>query len=76
MAPWSGFCPRSSGTACARCAAMNVHLSATIETASTVGARRGVPVVLRVDTAAMVAAGYQFRISANGVWRVDHVLPQ
>lgn len=54
----------------------DVHLSATIETASKVGARRGAPVVLRVDAAAMVAAGYQFRVSANGVWLVDHVPPR
>ena len=54
----------------------DVHLSATVETASTVGARRGAAVVLRVDAAAMVSAGYQFRLSANGVWLVDHVPPQ
>jgi putative RNA 2'-phosphotransferase len=45
-----------------------VHLSPDVATASAVGGRRGRPVVLRVDTAAMAAAGFPFTRSANGVW--------
>ena len=33
-----------------------------------VGARRGEPVVLKVDAAAMAQDGHQFQLSANGVW--------
>ncbi|MFC6984437.1 RNA 2'-phosphotransferase [Streptomyces cirratus] len=54
----------------------HVHLSADRETATRVGARRGRPVVLAVDAAAMRAAGHVFRISANGVWLVDAVPPR
>ena len=53
----------------------HVHLSATRETAVTVGARRGRPVVLLVDTAAMSAAGHEFFQAANGVWLTAHVPP-
>ena len=51
----------------------HVHLSTDIETAQKVGRRRGRPVVLVVDAAAMVEAGHQFFVSANGVWLVDTV---
>ena len=51
----------------------DVHLSADAGTARTVGARRGRPVVLRVDAAAMAAAGISFTRSTNGVWLVDAV---
>lgn len=51
----------------------HVHLSADVVTAKAVGARRGKPVVLVVDAAAMVAAGQPFFRSANGVWLVDAV---
>ncbi|WP_327168380.1 RNA 2'-phosphotransferase [Streptomyces subrutilus] len=53
----------------------HVHLSPDRETATRVGARRGRPVVLAVDAAAMRAAGHVFRVSANGVWLVDAVPP-
>lgn len=52
-----------------------VHLSPDVETARTVGGRRGRPVVLRVDAPAMAAVGFAFRRSANGVWLVDAVPP-
>ncbi|MEV4054434.1 RNA 2'-phosphotransferase [Amycolatopsis sp. NPDC049688] len=52
-----------------------VHLSATPETARTVGARRGKPVILRIDAAAMTAAGHKFQVSANGVWLTTSVPP-
>jgi putative RNA 2'-phosphotransferase len=54
----------------------DVHLSATVETARRVGARRGKPVVLVVDTAAMRADGHEFRVSANGVWLANAVPPE
>ncbi|MEV0083137.1 RNA 2'-phosphotransferase [Saccharopolyspora sp. NPDC050642] len=53
----------------------HVHLSVDRETAKRVGGRRGRPVVLTVDAAGMHAAGHEFRVSANGVWLVDHVRP-
>jgi putative RNA 2'-phosphotransferase len=52
-----------------------VHLSATVETAVTVGARRGRAVVLQVDAAGMRRAGHEFQISDNGVWLTDAVPP-
>ncbi|MEU5266533.1 RNA 2'-phosphotransferase [Amycolatopsis sp. NPDC021455] len=52
-----------------------VHLSATTETARTVGARRGKPVILRVDAAAMAAAGHKFQVTANEVWLTPTVPP-
>jgi putative RNA 2'-phosphotransferase len=54
----------------------HVHLSADTETARSVGARHGRPVVLRVDAARMHADGVQFHRSENGVWLVDAVAPQ
>lgn len=52
-----------------------VHLSPDRQTAQRVGARRGRPVVLAVDAAAMHADGHVFRVSGNGVWLVDAVPP-
>lgn len=54
----------------------HVHLSATIDTAERVGARRGRPVILVVDAASMDAEGTSFWLSANGVWLTDHVPPR
>jgi putative RNA 2'-phosphotransferase len=53
-----------------------VHLSPDVATARTVGGRRGRPVVLRVDAAAMAADGFHFSRSANGVWLTDAVPPR
>ncbi|WP_336216835.1 RNA 2'-phosphotransferase [Nonomuraea sp. LPB2021202275-12-8] len=53
----------------------HVHLSPDPQTATRVGARRGRPVVLSVDAAAMHAAGHDFHVSANGVWLVSRVPP-
>ncbi|MER6168859.1 RNA 2'-phosphotransferase [Streptomyces violaceorubidus] len=50
-----------------------VHLSPDRETATRVGARRGKPVVLAVDAAAMHRDGHVFHVSANGVWLTQHV---
>ena len=51
----------------------HVHLSATEDTAVNVGSRHGKPVVLSIDTAAMLAQGHLFYLSANGVWLTDAV---
>jgi putative RNA 2'-phosphotransferase len=51
----------------------HVHLSRDVETARKVGARRGKPVILRVDAGKMHGAGYPFFLSANGVWLTDAV---
>ncbi len=53
----------------------HVHLSASIETASSVGRRHGALVLLVVDSAAMHAQGHAFFLSDNGVWLVDAVPP-
>ncbi|HEY4244934.1 MAG TPA: RNA 2'-phosphotransferase [Kofleriaceae bacterium] len=53
----------------------HVHLSPDEATARLVGARRGSPVILVVDAAAMRAAGHLFFLSANGVWLVAAVPP-
>ncbi|MFE0406259.1 RNA 2'-phosphotransferase [Streptomyces nigra] len=54
----------------------DVHLSPDRETATRVGARRGRPVVLSVDTGAMHRDGYVFHVSANGVWLTKAVPPE
>ncbi len=54
----------------------HVHLSADTETARKVGIRHGKPVIFEIDTKAMLAAGFEFYVSANGVWLVEEVPPQ
>jgi putative RNA 2'-phosphotransferase len=54
----------------------HVHLSRDVETARRVGARHGQPVVFEVDAAGMTEAGYEFYVSANGVWLVESVPPE
>jgi putative RNA 2'-phosphotransferase len=54
---------------------VHVHLSADPGTAAAVGARRGKPVILRVDAAGMRAAGHEFFRAANGVWLTAGVPP-
>lgn len=54
----------------------HVHLSATVATATDVGGRRGAPIILIVDTAAMVRDGFKFFISENDVWLTDAVPPR
>ncbi len=54
----------------------HVHLSRDVETARTVGARHGRPVIFQVDAAAMTAAGCLFYCADNGVWLTDAVLPK
>ncbi len=50
-----------------------VHLSADIETAKIVGARRGKPLILIVDAHRMHKDAYKFFQSDNGVWLTDFV---
>ncbi|MCM2372068.1 RNA 2'-phosphotransferase [Aporhodopirellula aestuarii] len=54
----------------------HVHLSADRETATKVGSRRGVPVILAVNAGEMNDAGHVFYRSANGVWLTNHVPPR
>jgi putative RNA 2'-phosphotransferase len=51
----------------------HVHLSADIETAKKVGARRGKPLILTIRTEAMYESGHSFYLSANGVWLTEAV---
>lgn len=54
----------------------HVHLSPDGATARKVGQRRGAPVVLSINAAAMHRAGHAFFQSTNGVWLVDRVPPE
>jgi putative RNA 2'-phosphotransferase len=54
----------------------HVHLSASPEVAVTVGTRRGRPVVLLIDSAAVNADGHEFFQASNGVWLTKHVPPE
>lgn len=54
----------------------HVHLSPDAATATKVGQRHGKPVVLRVHSGRMWAAGREFFRAANGVWLTDAVPPQ
>lgn len=54
----------------------HVHLSADAATARRVGIRHGKPVIFEIDTAGMVAEGFEFFISENGVWLVEAVPPE
>jgi len=54
----------------------HVHLSPDRETAAAVGRRHGRLVLLRIDSAAMAAAGFSFYVSANGVWLTESVPPE
>ncbi len=53
----------------------HVHLSPDLDTAVKVGARRGPPIVLRVQAADMVRAGHGFQLTSNNVWLTPHVPP-
>lgn len=54
----------------------HVHLCADRETAEIVGRRRGLPIIFRVDSAAMHRDGCLFFRSENGVWLTEHAPPQ
>jgi len=51
----------------------HVHLSKDKETATKVGSRRGVPIILVINSKLMHEAGYKFYLSKNGVWLTDQV---
>jgi len=53
----------------------HVHLSKDVETARSVGARRGQPVVLEVAAGRLHRVGHRFYLSANGVWLTGLVPP-
>ncbi len=53
----------------------HVHLHPDVEVATTVGSRRGKPVLLKVYSGRMHQEGFEFFVSDNGVWLVDHVPP-
>ena len=50
-----------------------VHLSKDEETAVAVGKRHGKPVIYHVKSGDMVADGYKFYLSRNGVWLTKEV---
>ncbi len=54
----------------------HVHLSVDTETARNVGMRHGFPAILTVLASKMVADGYEFYISENGVWLTEQVPPR
>ncbi|WMW80305.1 RNA 2'-phosphotransferase [Undibacterium cyanobacteriorum] len=51
----------------------HVHLTASRETAMTVGARRGTAYLLQIDAKQMHEDGYHFYLSENQVWLTDVV---
>lgn len=51
----------------------HVHLSETVDIATTVGKRHGKPCVLVVNCKKMVEDGCKFYLSNNGVWLTDFV---
>lgn len=53
-----------------------VHLSEMIDMAMQVGARHGKPIVLAIDTAAMISVGYKFYKAQNGIWLTGDIPPQ
>ena len=55
--------------------AANTFISLDRETATKVGSRRGAPVILTIDCAAMEADGHVFYRADNGVWLTGHVPP-
>ena len=53
-----------------------VHLSETIDVAKQIGIRHGSPIVLSIDTGAMLRAGYKFYKAQNGIWLTGDILPK
>lgn len=51
----------------------HVHLSVDESTATLVAQRRGKPMLLRIRSGDMQAAGYSFFLSANAVWLTEQV---
>jgi putative RNA 2'-phosphotransferase len=53
----------------------HVHLSTNKNTAYKVGQRYGKPLILCVDAENMFNQGFQFLLSNNNVWLIEHVPP-
>ena len=51
----------------------HVHLSADLATARQVGGRHGKPYIFTVRSEEMAQAGFEFFVTGNGVWLVEHV---
>ena len=51
----------------------HVHLSEDKDTATKVGSRRGIPVILKIRAIDMHQKGYEFYRSENNVWLTDNV---
>lgn len=51
----------------------HTHLSKDKNVAISVGSRRGKPIVLEIDCKKMLADGYEFFLSDNGVYLTDNV---
>lgn len=54
----------------------HVHLSTNIDTATSVGSRRGKPIILRVRSGEMHKSDCFFFRSENGVWLTEAVSPE
>ena len=55
---------------------LHVHLSLDQQTAKKVGARHGKPVTYQIDAEAISRDGYDFFLSANGIWLTKAVPTQ
>jgi putative RNA 2'-phosphotransferase len=51
----------------------HVHLSSDIKTAELVGSRRGIPLILAINTNEMHRNGHKFYLSDNNVWLTERV---
>ncbi len=51
----------------------HVHLSLDHATATNVGTRHGLPVILKVHAQIMHEEGYEFFVSENGVWLTEEI---
>lgn len=65
--------PRIAAEGLKKMSRQQVHLSADVATARTVGSRHGRPVVFAVAAGQMQQAGYLFYRADNGVWLTDEV---
>ena len=51
----------------------HVHMSPDVKTASTVGSRRGRPIILKIKAKQLQTTGVKFYRTENDVWLVEHV---
>lgn len=54
----------------------HVHMHSDESTAKDVGSRHGKPALLRIRSGRMFENGFEFFVTANGVWLTDHVPPE